>query len=417
MRSYSNISKSRTITVPGVLMHKDLPENPVPFTIPVKGNFGIDDSERCIEIPWALSLYAGEPIVLEVGYAHAEDRYISALRSLCIPHLHGIDLVKRNIEGIIPHAMDIRKTTFPDNYFDMVFCISTLEHIGRDVSRYTRTAGEKQNDGDLKALREIVRITKNKGKIVLTIPYGREGDYGWLIHYNEDRLRWLVRSLPLQVKIEEYFIFSGGWRRCDKHELDTIGYQDNHAQAAAGLACLLLVKTGEPALKTTDTGSGPLLREGNATSIKEIPGNHGRSEMMADNQDISSKGTGEEERKESNNPATPSDGIPAGRETEDEFISQYLEYLNRTWDIQNDPYLITSHQPVIGSVLVRGRQLVNSEVRRYIDPVILQQIEFNANTVRILNWMVQRIGDLELQLAEQKKASSQEKQPDLPSKK
>jgi hypothetical protein len=60
---------------------------------------------------------------------------------------------------------------------------------------------------------------------------------------------------------------------------------------------------------------------------------------------------------------------------------------------------------------------VNSEVRRYIDPVILQQIEFNANTVRILNWMVQRIGDLELQLAEQKKASSQEKQPDLPSKK
>ena len=397
-------------------MHNNLPENPVPFILPVKGNFGIDDSERCIEIPWAISLYAGEPVVLDVGYAHAEGRYISSLLSLCIPQLHGVDLVEKNIDGIIPHTMDIRKTTFPDNFFDLVFCLSTLEHVGRDVSRYTHTTGENQSDGDLEALKEIVRITKNQGKIVLTVPYGREGNYGWLIHYNEDRLRWLIQSLPLQVRIEEYFIFSGGWRRCDKHELDEIGFQDNHAQAAAGLACLLLVKT-EPALKTMDTGSGPLSREGSSMSVKKIPENHGRSGVLADNQEISSERSSGEEHREGDQHAPPSGGILAGRETEGEYFPRYLEYLNRAWDIQNDAYVIRSHQSVFGSVLVRGRQMVNGEIRRYVDPVILQQIEFNANMVRVLNWMVQRIGDLELQLAEQKKAVSQEKQTDPADKK
>ena len=397
-------------------MHNDLPENSSPFTIPLKGNFGTGDSERCIEIPWALSLYAGEPVVLDVGYAHAEDRYLEALLSLRIPHLHGIDLVTKNVGGIIPHTMDIRKTTFPDNFFDMVLCLSTLEHIGRDVSRYTQTAGEFRQDGDLEALREIVRITKDRGKIVLTVPYGREGDYGWLIQYNEDRLRWLIRSLPLQVRIEEYFVFSGGWHRCDNNELDEIGYQENHAQAAAGLACLLLIKTGEPGRKTTGTESEPHARKGSMTSIKEIPEDHGRSGTMADKRDISHEGA-DEERSEDIKQAPPDNDIPAGGETEDEFIPRYLAFLNRTWDIQNDAYLIASHQPVIGNVLARGRQVVNSEVRRYIDPVLLQQTEFNANTVRILNWMVQRIGDLELQLEEQKKAASQKKQTDLPDKK
>jgi len=398
-------------------MHKDMPEKSAPFTIPVKGHFGVNDSERCIEIPWALSLYTGESVVLDVGYTHAEDRYLSGLLSLHIPHLHGIDIVKKNTEGIIPHIMDIRKTTFPDNFFDMVFCLSTLEHIGRDVSRYTHAAGEIQHDGDLEALREIVRITKNQGKIVLTVPYGREGDYGWFIQYNEGRLRRLVRSLPLEIRIEEYFIFSAGWHRCDKHELDETGYQENHARAAAGLACLLLIKTGESGRKTPDTESDPLARQRNNMSMKKIPENDGESRAMADNQEIADEGLTMEERSECVKHATPPDGIVAGRETEDEFIPRYLEFLNRTWDIQNDTYLIASHQPVIGNVLVHGRQMVNSEVRRYIDPVIFQQTEFNANTVRILNWMVQRIGDLELQLAEQRKASSQQRQRDLPGKK
>ena len=382
-------------------MHKDLPENPVPFILPVKGNFGADDSERFIEIPWAISLYGGEPVVLDVGYAHAEERYISALLSLSIPHLHGVDLVEKRIEGIIPHTIDIRKTSFPDHFFDLVFCISTLEHIGRDVSRYTHAATKIRGDGDFEALREIVRITKNQGKIVLTVPYGRGGDNGWLINYDEDRLRRLVQSLPLQVRIEEYFMFSGCWRRCGKQELVDTGYRDNHAPAAAGLACLLLVKTEAPA---PETGSGSRSRQESGGTSKETLENPGRSGGGADNRD-------------SDHPAHPAGHIPAGSGTEGEYFPRYLEYLNRSWDIRNDAYRIRSHQSVFSRILVWGRKLVNGEVRRYADPVIVQQIEFNASTVRVLNRLVQRIEDLERQLAEQKKAASQEKPGDPADKK
>jgi len=397
-------------------MHKYLPENPVPFILPEKGNFGADNSERCIEIPWAISLYGGEPVVLDVGYAHAEERYISALLSLGIPHLHGIDLVEKRIEGIIPHAMDIRKTTFPDNFFDLVFCISTLEHIGRDVSRYTPAAIQGQGDGDLEALREIVRITKNQGKIILTVPYGREENHGWLINYHEDRLCRLVQSLPLQVRIEDYFIFSGGWRRCHKHELDQTGYQDNHAPAAAGLACLLLVKAEHPSM-TTGTGSESLSRQQGGGSETETSDNFGRSGVLVDNRGNSPERTGGEEDRKGDQPAHPPGDIPAGRETDEDYFPRYLEYLNRSWDIQNDAYLIRSHRSVFSSIIVRGRNLVNGEVRRFVDPVISQQIEFNANTVRVLNRLVQRIEDLERQLAEQKKALSPEKPTDPADKK
>jgi SAM-dependent methyltransferase len=381
-------------------MSDNLPTDTTPFTIPLKGNFGTGDSERCIEIPWALYLYAGEATVLDVGYAHAERRYISELLSLRIPHLHGIDLVEKNIEGIIPHTMDIRKTRFKDNFFDMVLCISTLEHIGRDISRYTHDTREIQGDGDFEALREIVRITKNNGKIVLTVPYGKEADYGWQINYNEKRFQKLLTTLPLQIVFEEYFIYTEGWEKCDKKRLEDVEYQDNNAQAAAGLACVLLKKIRNNGTATGDNRPEPVSGHEGTSSIKSNNENVDNSGAMVNNQEISNKfpeeGTISPEPESS---ATPVD--LSGKATEDEFLQRYLEFLNRTWDIQNDTYLITSHQPVLGNVLVQGRQLINGEVKRYIDPVIFQQTEFNANTVRILNWLVKRIEDLELQVTEE----------------
>lgn len=106
--------------------------------------------------------------------------------------------------------------------------------------------------------------------------------------------------------------------------------------------------------------------------------------------------------------APPAEGAE-DRDTEAEYISRYLDHLSRNWNIQNDLYRISSHQPVLGPVIVRGRQFVNEEVRRYTDWVFFQQTEFNANTARILAWMFRRIRHLEQQLEEQQKAASDEK--------
>jgi SAM-dependent methyltransferase len=62
---------------------------------------------------------------------------------------------------------DIRKTGFPNNFFDAVCAISSLEHIGI-AGRY----GIKESDikGDLYAINEINRIIKPDGVFVATIP-------------------------------------------------------------------------------------------------------------------------------------------------------------------------------------------------------------------------------------------------------
>jgi hypothetical protein len=53
--------------------------------------YGLGDSERCIEIPWALSRVRSEQRVLDLGHANAEPRYVRARNALGIPVLVGLD--------------------------------------------------------------------------------------------------------------------------------------------------------------------------------------------------------------------------------------------------------------------------------------------------------------------------------------
>ena len=75
-------------------------------------------------------------------------------------------------------------------------------------------------------------------------------------------------------------------------------------------------------------------------------------------------------------------------------IEKDLGYINSNWDIQNNSYYISSHRPVMGKAMVRGRELVHGEVRRYVDPMVFKQNEFNGSTVRILNEAVRRFDEI-----------------------
>jgi 2-polyprenyl-3-methyl-5-hydroxy-6-metoxy-1,4-benzoquinol methylase len=82
---------------------------------------------------------------------------------------------------------------------------------------------------------------------------------------------------------------------------------------------------------------------------------------------------------------------PAGSSTE---IARDLAYLSGNWDIQNRSYFISSHRPVAGKVLVKGRELVHGEVRRYVDPVIWKQAEFNRATGRVLEEVTREVSGI-----------------------
>ncbi len=69
----------------------------------------------------------------------------------------------------------------------------------------------------------------------------------------------------------------------------------------------------------------------------------------------------------------------------DSNIERDFEYINSNWDLGNNSYYISSHRPFVGKVLVKGRELVNGEIKRYVDPIIGKQTVFNGSTVRLLN--------------------------------
>ena len=73
-----------------------------------------------------------------------------------------IDIAKSNC-GI---RMDARMTGFRNAVFDQVICISTIEHIGI-VTDYTGYYDD--NDGDIKTIKEIVRILKKGGNAIISV--------------------------------------------------------------------------------------------------------------------------------------------------------------------------------------------------------------------------------------------------------
>ena len=79
-------------------------------------------------------------------------------------------------------------------------------------------------------------------------------------------------------------------------------------------------------------------------------------------------------------------------------LDNELSFLLHNFDITNNDYSISSHRPLIGTVLIRGRKLVHGEVRRYVDPITWKQNMFNINAARVLNDVVNIVDQEMIQL-------------------
>ena len=213
---------------------------------------GFNRNERYVEIPWCLNRTRGARVVLDVGYANAEREYLQGLTDLNIPDLVGVDVVPpREITVqmpggqtralLRPHQSDIRKTPFDNDHFDVVLCVSTIEHVGCDNRSYG-VEGATESDGDFDAIREMRRILKPGGRLLLTVPFGRAEHHGWFRQYDFGRLCRLIAAADCRTVSADFFRYSNGWAECHPRELANTGYGTNGAVAAAGLACVDLTK-------------------------------------------------------------------------------------------------------------------------------------------------------------------------------
>jgi O-antigen chain-terminating methyltransferase len=72
-----------------------------------------------------------------------------------------------------------------------------------------------------------------------------------------------------------------------------------------------------------------------------------------------------------------------------------LEYILNNWDIRNETYSITSHRPITGKILIKGRELVHGEIKRYVEPVNYLQSEFNEHVADFSTAIYQKCTELE----------------------
>ncbi len=134
---------------------------------------------RSVEYPWAiqeLELRESD-VYLDVGSSstilplyvakkigcttHAIDTHDWVLRLLDSARKIGLDkMIRRG--NFVTRIADVKKLPYPDNFFDKISCISTIEHV----------LSEDKLHGDVKALQELERVLKKGGDLAFTVPLG-----------------------------------------------------------------------------------------------------------------------------------------------------------------------------------------------------------------------------------------------------
>jgi SAM-dependent methyltransferase len=194
--------------------------------------------ERVIELPWVLSrLRPGR--ALEVGYAFAEPPYLAALLRAGFDELTGVDLADADVPGMTTVRADVRDLPFADASFDLVLCVSTVEHVGADNTGYGLEA-EDDGGSRLNALRELRRVLAPSGRLLITVPCGEPGDYGWF--RQEDVRGWTRLFARAGFFVEEqevYELTDEGWRSSPELEPAGLRYGDRGPAASAVLCAEL----------------------------------------------------------------------------------------------------------------------------------------------------------------------------------
>lgn len=221
-------------------------------------DYGHRLDERVVEFPWVFArLQQGAGRLLDAGSA------------LNFPYLlHHPLLVEKRIviytlapEEVVRGANisyvygDLRQTFFQEASFDAIVCISTLEHVGMNntmlYSADTRFEEDRPEDY-LQVIQELRRLLRPGGKLLLTVPYGRYENHGWLQQFDRHMVAATLHSFRGSASAVSYYRYDArGWQVSAAADCTDCGYFDIHHRqgyepdyvaAARAVACLELVK-------------------------------------------------------------------------------------------------------------------------------------------------------------------------------
>lgn len=219
-------------------------------------NYGPALDERVVEYPWALSKIPPTS-GLEILDAGSTLNYRPIIKS---PYLKNQRLTIANLnpekncfykQGVSYQLADIRSLPFKNETFNIITCLSTLEHVGMDNALYT---GQKQagRPGDFSAaVAELKRVLKTNGKLLITVPFGKYENHGFFQQFDSARVEAVRKIFGGQSRAAYYKYSSAGWQVAEAEDCKDAEYFDvrkhsnpapDRAAASRAIACLLLTK-------------------------------------------------------------------------------------------------------------------------------------------------------------------------------
>jgi hypothetical protein len=202
--------------------------------------YGIGLDERCIEYSWALSrLEPDAKEILDAGSVLNNHAMVE-----CPPiqgrNLHILTLAPEAncfwSKGISYLYASLLDTPIRDDQYDAIICISTLEHIGFDNFVFTGQHDPARPDDYLTAMREMRRILKPGGSLLLTVPFGMRQNFGAFRQLDLTLLTGAVDAFgPTRKVLQSFYQYtSAGWRLSSAADCSDCRYVDWVAEAWQG---------------------------------------------------------------------------------------------------------------------------------------------------------------------------------------
>lgn len=210
---------------------------------PADGRYGWDDAgldERVVEYAWLFdrmrALDADGHRVLDAGSVLNHGPVLAAWRDgLRSP----VSIVTLGYEGYADVSdtvryefADLRELPYRDGWFDVTISLSTVEHIGLDNRIYGDAAGAVATAGNpgteaQRAIRELHRVTRRAGTLLLSVPYGARSNRGWFRILDADDLELLTAVPGWSTTSARFFrAFREGWREVSAAAAADAGYNE-----------------------------------------------------------------------------------------------------------------------------------------------------------------------------------------------
>ena len=235
--------------------------NRTPWSPPSANAFGAGRTERCIEVPWASRWLGdvGEQQILDIGFALSDLDWLAALLGKVEQgaSVTAVDIITpervatRYPEALRDQALrtpviigDVRTAPVPASSFDVVTCISTIEHVGFDAkgstdkSAFARWSSveETPDSRDPAVTRDVMgafaRALKPGGLALITVPMGKGGAVPV-----QDKLGYFTRQFEYDANSWREIVEAPGFRLLEQRFFTGLGDAGwREAESAADLA-------------------------------------------------------------------------------------------------------------------------------------------------------------------------------------